>query len=170
MKIALRSCLIVALAGVALLGQTKPKDVDGWDKIKWGMTIEEVRAIYNAKEQPEVNEYWTLQKLGSVKISDIDMNVYAMAKHGSEHIVRVKLERDLHGQQGPSATYNFDTLKTLLIQKYGLFVSDETKKEFGGSAREVRWMFPSASILLTLNNIALTVDYIATDKKALDVL
>ena len=36
--IAVRLGALVALA-VALFGQAKPKDVDGWDKIKWGMTI-----------------------------------------------------------------------------------------------------------------------------------
>jgi len=29
---------VLALTGIVLLGQTPPKDVEGWDKIKWGMT------------------------------------------------------------------------------------------------------------------------------------
>ena len=41
--------------GVALFAQVK--DVDGWDKIKWGMTFEDARTAYgvNAATKPGAN-------------------------------------------------------------------------------------------------------------------
>ena len=38
-------CVALAFAGIAP-GQTKPKDVDGWGKIKWGMTVAQAQAAY----------------------------------------------------------------------------------------------------------------------------
>lgn len=153
------------------LGQTKPKDIDGWGKIKWGMTIADARVAYDVVAEPETNEYWTFLKLVSVKISDINMDVNAVAKHGSDRIVSVKLTWVFYGHpEGPSGPRSFDTLKTLLIQKYGLPVSDEPKRESGDSVRKVLWTFPSTSILLDLGDVAVNLSYTATDKKALDVL
>ncbi len=48
--IAVRLGALAALA-VALSGQLKPKDVDGWDKIKWGMTIAQARSAYGIEAQ-----------------------------------------------------------------------------------------------------------------------
>ena len=170
MRNILRLGALIAFA-FTLTGQTPPKDVDGWGKIKWGMTIAEARAAYNVEVQPQTNEYWTFLRLESIKIGDIGMDADAAAKHGSEHIFNVVLTWIFSGHpEGPSGSHGFDTLKTLLIQKYGLPVSDEKKREFGDPVREVLWTFPSTSILLKLGQVAVTVNYAATDKKALDVL
>lgn len=163
-------CVVLALAGTAM-SQTKPKDVDGWGKIKWGMTIAESRAAYNVQTQPRTDQYWTFQKLESVKIGDIDMNAEAMAKRGSDHIVRVQLNWIFFGHpEGPSGSLGFEAIKTLLIQKYGTPVSDETKREYGDPVRDVLWTFPSTSLVLELSKVAVTLEYRETDKKALDVL
>ena len=167
MRFTVPMCLLVALA-VTVSGQSLAKDADGWDQIKWGMTIQETRAKYKAETQPQSTEYWTFQRLESIKISDIDMNVDAMAKHGSDRVTRVQLTY-IKSPNGPSESLAFDTLKTLLIQKYGPFASDEPTNQFG-RGRRILWTLPSTSIVLESNAVALTVNYTATDKKALDAL
>jgi hypothetical protein len=165
----LRLAALVACA-VALSGQTQPKDVDGWDKIKWGMTIAEARAAYNVTAEPEVNEYWTILTLTSVEIGDIKWNASARVKRGQDGISGVSLF-----SSEPTST-SFDTLKALLIQKYGSPASTETKMGGLNGATKVTtvlWSLPSTSIFLIENQWSrgtLTVDYKATDKKALDKL
>jgi hypothetical protein len=48
----MRTLLLFAVV-IALGAMAQPKDVDGWGKIKWGMTIAEARAAYNL---PKTNQ------------------------------------------------------------------------------------------------------------------
>ncbi len=176
----LQLCVAIGLAfaGVAA-GQEKPKDVDGWGKIKWSMTIADVRAAYNAQSQAETNEYWTNVTLDPVKVGDISMKASAGAKHGSERVTQVRLWLSFGLPSDPATAgfHDFDTLRTLLIQKYGSPINEETKREYGDPVKTVLWTFPSTSITLKLDQKAsapnlgtITLQYMATDKKALDVL
>jgi hypothetical protein len=163
-------CVVLASAGIAI-GQEKPKDVEGWDKIKWGMTPQEARSAYKSAEGPESNEYWTFQKLTTVKVGDIDMSAVASAKHGSDRVTRVQLLWVYYGHsEAGSGRAGFDTIRTLLIQKYGAPANDETKTKFGDPVREVLWTFPSTSIVLEFTHVSIGITYAATDKKALGVL
>jgi hypothetical protein len=94
------------------------------------------------------------------------MNVWVVAKNGSDRISKVELSALLAGSQ------KFDTLKTLLIQKYGIPVNEETKTdEINARVTTVLWTFPSTSIHLMLREgRTIFLEYTATDKKALDVL
>jgi hypothetical protein len=67
---------------------------------------------------------------------------------------------------------DFDTLKTLLIQKYGAPTSQETKlDDIGAHVKTAVWTFPSTAITLSLREgKVIYLDYKMTDKKALDVL
>ena len=171
----LRIVLAMALAGLASsqtnTKDTKPNDVDGWGKIKWGMTIAEARAAYNVESPLEATEYWNFLRLQSIKIDDIPMDVDAMAARGSDQITRVQLTWIFYGHPGgPSGSQGFDKLKTLLIQKYGAPASDETKREFGDLTKEVLWVFPSTSVLLKLGNVSVNLTHKTIDKKAIDAL
>ena len=177
MKTAARLGVLIAFA-VALSGQIPPKDVDGWGKIKWGMTLAEARSAYTV-EKTETNDYWTLLTLEPIKIDDIQMSVSVGAKHGTEKISKVKLW--LYFGLADSAKFSgpqdFDTLKTLLIAKYGAPANDETKREDGDRVKTILWTFPSTSIVLMLkqsetspNLGAIYLDYAASDKKALDLV
>jgi hypothetical protein len=42
MMTARQICLALAVAGIAI-GQTKPKDVDGWSNITWGMSVTDAK-------------------------------------------------------------------------------------------------------------------------------
>jgi hypothetical protein len=62
-----------------MLGQTKPKDIDGWGKIKWGMTFAEASAAYNVSAPVKESDTskWTSLPLGPVQIGDIEMKASA---------------------------------------------------------------------------------------------
>ena len=120
MKTTVQSCLLIAL-GVALHGQSKPKDVDGWDEIKWGMTIAEARAAYDIGAEPQRNDTWTLLELNPVKIGDVEMGVQVGARHGTEKITEVTLWSGfgLPNSAPLAGPRDFDTLRNALVQKYG---------------------------------------------------
>lgn len=165
------ACLV--FAGLAI-GQTAPKDVEGWGKIKWGMTIAEARAAYEITTQPQANPNgWTTLTLPPIKIANLEMFVDAGARPGTDKISEVNLGL---GFDDPGYPSGFDKLKALLIQKYGPPISDETKVaqphtlDAGHTIRDVLWTFPSASITLKLRPASIAIEYAAIDKKAQDAL
>lgn len=159
----LRLCL-VAFFAVTLLGQTPPRDIDGWGKIRWGMTIADASQAY-VIDRHDDNEFWSQLIAQPVMIGDITMRVSIGAKHGSEQVSRVRLST-------MSGAEDFDTLKTQLIQKYGPPIDGETRTEGANTIRTFLWTFPSTSIRLTLTQSQGRIDleYAATDRNALDAL
>jgi hypothetical protein len=150
--IAVRLCGLIALA-VVLSGQTRPKDVDGWDKIKWGMTIAQARSAYAVESQPESKDNWTLLDLKPVKVGAVEMGVQVGARLGSQKISLVRLWSffGLPSSAPLAGAQDFDTLKTTLIQKYGPPDNEETKRgENFRLLKTVLWKFPSASVRLAL--------------------
>jgi hypothetical protein len=150
--IVVRLGLLAALA-VALFGQPKPKDVDGWDKIKWGMTIAQARSAYAAESQPESKDNWTLLDLKPVKVGAIEMGVQVGARQGSQKVSLVRLWSffGLPSSAPLAGPQDFDTLKTSLIQKYGPPDSEEAKRgENFRLLKTVLWKFPSTSVQLVL--------------------
>lgn len=170
---ALRLGSLIAFA-VALPGQAPPKDVDGWGKIKWGATIAEARAAYNIVTPTEKTD--TSLEM-QVDVGTISMSAALGDRHGSGRITQVVLfmsfglPKDVP-RAGPE---DFDTLKSLLTQKYGVPVGDETTRNVNTRDRTVLWTFPSTSIVLTLSQYetrlgSITLRYREADKKALDAL
>lgn len=154
--IAVRLGALVAIA-VALSGQLKPKDVDGWDKIKWGMTIAQARSAYGIEAQAESQDNWTLLDLKPVKAAGVEMGVQVGARQGSQKISLVRLWSffGLPSSAPLAGPQDFDTLKTMAIQKYGVPANEEVKRgENFRLLKTVLWTFPSTSIVLTLEQSA----------------
>lgn len=146
---------IVALAALslALHGQSKPKDVDGWDKIKWGMTIEEVRAGYGIDTKPEKKDNWTLLQLNPIKISGVEMAVQVGARQGTGKVAFVRLSSYFGLPSSPplAGAQDFDTLRTALIREYGNPANEETTRgENFRLIKTVLWTFPSTSVAIKL--------------------
>jgi hypothetical protein len=100
------------------------------------------------------------------------MDATVQAGYGSTKVVSVQLA-DLAGAlRSGNGIRDFDTLKMLLIQKYGTPANQETKKdEIGAHVTTVLWAFPSTAILLSLREeTVIYLEYKAADKKALDKL
>jgi hypothetical protein len=171
----LRLCA-VALFAVALSGQAQPRDIDGWGKIHWGMTIADASQAY-VIDRHEDNESWSQLIATPVQIGDLLMRLSFGAKHGSEQISRVRLWMNFGGRNSAAnaSPADFDTLKTQLIQKYGPPIDGETRTEGTDAIKTFLWTFPSTSIRLTLTQAQgsqgrIDLEYDATDKSALDVL
>jgi hypothetical protein len=130
-------------SAVALFGQVQPADLDGWDKIKWGMTLSEARTVYKAVIAPEVTSYGTTLTLDPVRIGDISMEARLESNHGSDRIIQAQLSRNARAQ-------DFETLRTSMIEKYGSPISEKEIREGGDRIRTVLWGFPSTSVLLTI--------------------
>jgi hypothetical protein len=160
--IVLRLGALAALA-VVLYGQPKPKDVDGWDKIKWGMTIADARSAYRIETQPESKDNWTLLQLNPVKIGNVEMGIQVGARliekaPGSQNITSIRLWSffGLPSSAPLAGPQDFDTLRTVLIEKYGRPSDEEVKRgENNHLIKTVRWTFPSTSIVMTLEQSAL---------------
>lgn len=145
----------IALAALSLAvdGQPKPKDVDGWDKVKWGMTVAEVRSAYGIDAQPESKDRWTLLQLNPVKISGVEMAVQVGARQGGGKVSFVRLSSYFGLPSSPprAGAQDFDTLRTALIQKYGDPASEETTRgENFRLLKTVLWTFPSTSVQMKL--------------------
>jgi hypothetical protein len=150
--IVVRLAVLAAMA-VVLYGQPKPKDVDGWDKIKWGMTMAEARSVYGVETQPESKDDWTLLNLKPVKIGNVEMGVQIGARHGSEKVKSVRLWSyfGLPTSVPSAGAQDFDTLRAILIEKYGQPANEEIKHgENFRLIKTVLWTFPSTSIAMTL--------------------
>jgi hypothetical protein len=166
-----RFCTLFVVA-VALYGQ--PKDVDGWDKIRWGMTMAQVKSTYSVDSQPESQQGWALLKLNPIKLDGVEMGVQAGARDGSQRITMVRLWSYFGLATSPpsAGAQDYDTLRTNLIQKYGDPANEETRHgENFRLIRTVRWAFPSTSIQMTIEqsssipNIGnITLDYTATNQ------
>jgi len=167
MKAAGRLCIAAAFA-VTLVGQAPPRDVNGWGKIRWGMTSAEASQAYVINRH-EDNDFWAQLIAEPVQAGDIVMRVSIAARHGSDRICRVRL------WMNSASTRDFDILKALLIQKYGPPIDGETRTEGNDAIRTFLWTFPSTWIRLTLsqdpkNQSRIDIEYMATDQQALDAL
>lgn len=125
-----------------------PKDVDGWGKIKWGMTLEAVQAAYGPSEVKEIKRLGdTLSlNLNSVKAADTDLHVYVYAPSLSDQVRKVELSVVVTSAKDRIRS----ALKTLLIEKYGAPTNEEAEHNTGFGIFESRslWIFPSTSIIL----------------------
>lgn len=171
--IAVRLWVFLASA-VSLCGQPKPKDVDGWDKIKWGMTIAQARSAYGIEAQPESKDNWTLLDLKPVKAAGVEMGVQVGARQGSQKISLVRQWSFFGLPSSPplAGPQDFDTLKTMLTRQYGAPASEDVKRgENFRLLKTVVWTFPSTSIVLSLEQSAslpnlgsIFVEYAEVDK------
>jgi hypothetical protein len=142
---------------LVLAAQQKPQDIDGWDKIRWGMTMGEVRSIYRVTAQPETADDWTLLQLQPVNFGGVQMGVQVGARRQNGKVVSVRLWSYFGSPDTrPTASArDFDTLRASLIERFGQPTSqDVTKGENGRLVKTMLWKFPSTSILLTLEQSA----------------
>lgn len=196
MRTVFRLWTSLIVLGIALLGQAPPKDVNGWGKIKWGMTVAQIKALYGAQVQDSDGsggnsaDYIEKLVIKGFAIGDDNMDVSVNIDPKSKLIKEVSfslaassmpiketgdnLLRQAHVQKlARSVTYAH--LKDSLTQKYGRPTSEE-KESNGSGDTFATWMFPSTVIRLYLaeaTNIEfgiLRLRYTATDKKALDKL
>ena len=143
------ACLFPLLLAASLYAQ--PADPAGWTNIPWGSTLADVQALYPSAV-PSADVWWTHLALPAVSISGVPFHVDVAARAGDPHVALIALWchfglRDDPTVAGPEL---FETLKALLISKYGHQKNEERKVEFGDPAHLFLWVFPTTSIQLVL--------------------
>jgi hypothetical protein len=177
MKTAVRLGTLIAFS-VALFGQAPPKDVNGWDKIKWGMTVAQARTLYGAQVQESngdgtSTDYTERLVIPSLAIGDAKMKVSISIDTKSKLIKEVSFAP---ADQSITRDVAYAHLKDLLTQKYGRPISEEKEPGEETVSSSAMWTFPSTVIRLYLieaKRIAFSIlglSYTATDKKSLDKL
>ena len=165
---------VVLILSVALFCQDKPKDVDGWDQIKWGMTIADARSRYGIEAKPENTADWMLLTLKPVRIAGVEMSVQAVAPRATEKISSVRLWSyfGLTTSTPGAGPKDFDTLRKQLTDDYGPPAKEETTRGLNFRLlKTVAWSFPSTRIELNLEQSGslpslgnITLEYTAAPK------
>ena len=143
----------VAALTFSLWAQSVPRDLPGWDKIHWDMTMSDARSAYGIDAQPQSEDDWTLLQLPPIKMRGVEMGVQVGARQATGKISSVRLWSyfALSTSAPGASAQDFDTLRSLLIEKYGPPAAEETERgENFRLIKTVRWTFPSTSVLLTL--------------------
>lgn len=155
----LRINILICLLAPMIIGQTRPIDVDGWEKIKWGMSTKEVRAVYNV-QQTILTAQWDHLILEPINIADLAFQSTVSSSHTSDQIVSLEMFRNYGVATDPSK--DFQTLAAILLNKYGPPNSQNRKQKV--------WTFPSTSIVLVMLEIqgrrcTISLSYKATIKR-----
>lgn len=147
--------LAAAIAGLSAAAQTRPRDIDGWNEVKWGMTVDQVRELHPGAIQSDTAA-WTHLQLPAIHAGDIPLEVDAGARKPSGRVTLITLwcayglpdgVRGAAPQLGPR---DFDTLKDALLRKYGSPRDELSSVDAGDSLHSYYWVFPSGSITLQL--------------------
>lgn len=182
MTTVLRSSVWLAFTGIVLLGQTKPKDVYGWGKIRWGMTVAQAKAAYGSQAQESDGQDGTSTKfterlaIKSFAVGDVRMKVSIETMPGSQMIKEVSLTMEKDQPQSSTRTSAYEDMKNSLMQKYGRPTDQQKDQGERTETNSATWTFPSTVISLFWVEAkgipfgVLTLQYTATDKKARDVL
>jgi hypothetical protein len=173
-------CLSLLLFGFSTLAQA-PADVHGWGKIAWGMPLADAQAAYPEAVQAE-DAWCSRLELPAIDIAGIPMHVAISARKPSAQVSLVVLWNyfGLPDQTGAAARVtprDFETLKTLMIQKYGLPKDRQREFDRGDPVQVLLWTFPSTSIRLRFRESHVVpglgdfhVEYRPTDRAARDNL
>ncbi len=158
---------IVALAGIIVFSShlsvlARPKDVEGWNKARWGMTEAQIESTFEGRvekfPQSEKYEAWYVNLW--IRSLDIGGNQYELLFQMDEKTRQLK--GILISPKGEEGTFlrKFKSLEQLLLGKYGS-PSYKENVDHGFGPNFVRsWIFPTTTIRLyyyksNLSDIAL---------------
>ena len=148
--ISIASLIIIFASSLLVDAGTKPKDVYGWDKVKWGMTGEEVQAVLGKEVQKRDAKHDKKEQM----FADLELKGIRMGKGSFRASFWMdeetkKLKRIVFVPQGQPDQYEwaetFIDLENYLVGKYGDPDHEETSNDPGNSAERV-WIFPSTKI------------------------
>jgi|GEM_PF-2545416 len=178
-----RVAALVLLAASAALCQ--PQDVQGWNRIHWGMTVAEAREAFQGHvSDPRVANPFDALLIDRFIINDIQIgritaDAAVETEQGGNAVVAVRLRVTGPAGSALARTSAYATLKHLLIAKYGAPQNeDHSPYGNGGMDNRVLWLFPSTSITLRWSELPggdanagfVAIRYEALDRSALDML
>jgi hypothetical protein len=155
------------LVGVVLLCSSAicADDPGGWDKVKWGATLDEVRGLYE-NSQPDAGHPDQI-KIPDIKVytPSFDMQATVRTDAGKVSSVTLSLSDEKLKSAALGRGVAFDIVKRLLIEKYGPPANETTGLVSGLRETKLLWSFPSTSIELLysesvqFNNCGVYISY-----------
>lgn len=149
----MRAIASIALLAAAAAAQPRARDIEGWDQVKWGMPLDQVRALYQVAGESSTQS-WTHLQLPAIRVGDIPLEVDVAARKPGDQVTLIALWCSYGAPAGPRgsaprlAPGDFDTLKEALFRKYGSPRDETRSTEHGDPATTLLWVFPSGSITL----------------------
>jgi len=129
---------------------TKPKDVYGWDNLKWGMTGAEVEAVLGKgviKRKPKHDTkdgVYTDLEMRDIKIGGNEFRASFWMDADTKKLSKIVFVPQSK-PEGYNWTETFINLEESLLGKYGDPDVEKTSNDPGTSAERV-WNFPSTMI------------------------
>ncbi len=146
----LTALLILLISSQASGGYKKPEDVYGWDKLKWGMTEEEVRSVYGEKikihkpKQDEKEGVYSGMELTGVETGGGEFRASLWMDSATKRLKKIVFV-PAGKPEGYKRAETFINLEESLSAAYGDPDFEETSNDPGTSA-ERKWVFPSTVI------------------------
>jgi len=145
--------LLAFFSSLSTDAATRPKDVYGWDIVRWGMSSAEVEKILGAdieKRKTRVDEKENMYSdllLSNIKIGNLEFRASLWMDMQSNRLVRVVFvpESEPSKYQWAEA---FISIENYLIKMYGNPDVKKTSNDPGTSADRL-WIFPSTEIELS---------------------
>ena len=148
---------ILFIASGRLRAETRPTDVFGWENVKWGMTGDEVKAVFGKdikvhppKEDSKEGVYSDLELTG-LTMGGEEFRASLWMDNDTK-----KLKKIVFVPRGEPAGFEwagtFVKLEESLVGKYGDPDVEETSNDPGTSA-ERKWVFPSTLIEMSYMRI-----------------
>jgi hypothetical protein len=161
----------------------QPKDVEGWTRIRWGMTVAAAREAFLGQVSDSriaagpdailIDRFMVTD----IRIGRITAEAAIQTERDSNQVVAVRIRAAGASTTPRERTNAFSALKQLLIVKYGIPQNEDHSPDGNGTTdSRVLWVFPSTSITLWWNELSggqhgfVTIHYEAIDGKALDAL
>ncbi len=167
----------------ASVAYCQPNDVQGWNRIRWGVTVSEAREAFRGQvSDPRIATPPDAILVDRFIVTDIQIGritaeAAVQTERDSNQVVAVRIRATGASAAGLARTNTYSTLKHLLIAKYGTPQNeDHSPYGNGGTDNRVLWLFPSTSITLRWSemnngeNGFVTIRYEALDRTALDAL
>jgi len=137
-------------------------DPGGWDKIKWGMTLDAVADIYKGgayRIAPSDPTYPNKLSINGIKIDFLDVQATVQANEQSHTVYSVALElpeSSAFKRARSGRDIAFAKLRDLLIAKYGPPDSDHIYQDStSATMSDVLWAFQSTSVKLSRRESAM---------------
>jgi hypothetical protein len=113
--------ILVFLLLLCIVTLSQTKDVTGWNKSYWGMTITEIDSVFKnqiiTKEKNEFNESYSNREIQNLEISSDKYRVIFIMNKKTDKLIGVTItpmQKDAEGLK-----WNFNSLDQMLVDKYG---------------------------------------------------
>ena len=145
--------LLVTLFSVVAAGQSKPKDVLGWEDTRWGMTAEDIAKLLGerAKRVPSVKVYgdWYYLYTVPVNLKGQTYTAILLMDYSTAKLVRVDVRLDQYESPTPREDV-FNAFDALLTQQYGQPDSKQDERLSDRRGIGNTWKFPTSTVELWL--------------------